>query len=209
MGTLGEFSAWWRDEDGGEAGRPDLDDGLDVFVGEGGRCGGSRGERGGDGFLLSRGELGREDGCLELLRLPVSRGAGLDFLESPFSDEEEDLGESDGGVCCFDEADEEVLSLPPLAYAPRRADPGGEASRLLLSDLAWLSRTLVLRSSLCKSLFTKLYRAGLRSVRRWDVSESASASESSKTSSRFLVGDGGRDEARCLGRRGTFAGLVF
>jgi hypothetical protein len=207
MGTLGGFSAWGRDEPSGEAGRPDLDEGLDVFD-EDGRRGGSRGERGGDGSLLSRGELGREGGYLELLRLPVSRGGGLDFLESPFSDEVDDLGESDAGVCCFGEAVEEAFSLPPLAYAPRRADPSGEAARLLVSDVAWLSRRLVLRSSFCRPLFTKLYRAGLRSVRRWDVSESAS--ESSKTSSRFLVGDGGRDGARCLGRRGTcFAGLVF
>jgi len=192
------------EEDRGEGGRPDLDDGLEV-VGEGGRRGG---RRGGDGSSLTRGELGREDACLELRMFPVSRGTGLCFLDSPFSDEDEDVGESEAGVGCFDDADEEVPSLRPAAYASRRADRGGEASRLLLSDFAWLSKTFVLRCSFCKSLFTKLYRAGLRSVRRRAVSEPAS--ESSETSSRLLMGDGGRGEGACLRRTGIcFPGLVF
>lgn len=84
---------------------------------------------------LTRGELGREDAYLELLIFPESRGAGLCLRDSPFRDEEDDLGESDDGVCCLDDPDE-VLSLVPLPYVSRRGGKGGEASCLLLSDLA-------------------------------------------------------------------------
>lgn len=75
-GIRGEGFGNVCEKDSGEAGRfPDRDGGLE-FVGEGGwrggSCGGSRGERGGDGASLrARGELGRDgeraSGYFELL----------------------------------------------------------------------------------------------------------------------------------------------
>lgn len=57
-------------------------------------------------------------------------------------------------------------------------------SAVLVSACAW-SKRLVLRSSRDRSLFTKLYRAGLRSCRSARRKLASSVSESSNTSCGF------------------------